>query len=177
MPGSADPIRKTDIPGLITALRLDFSFKSEAKKCEKKFKSECELLGNYEDTEFLRGCVVKERKSSDGKKTEVRTGGLGTAAETNAMTVIVRYFLADKSPRYNAGVLTEIVEALEDLCVELATYNYGKGDDEKTKARAAGLRLINRIYKKCPLDTKKNEIFERDYISDWLEAWHRDKID
>ncbi|MBQ8145372.1 MAG: hypothetical protein IJ039_01180 [Clostridia bacterium] len=136
------PIARPEIGRLIEALRLDDSFARDVEECVDKFKKECHDNVNCKDTLFLNGIVIKDEKGDDVKHV---IGGLGSASDTNALTLIVRYLNASESCY---DIAEKLVSSLESLCFELA-----KGEPQE---------LYKIIYNACELPAK-----DIDLIAHW----------
>lgn len=161
---NGEPIGKVYVQRLITALKLDGSFVIDAEQLERRFLDECEKLIDYEGTEFLRGKVIKETKSkAEGESVKTTVGGLGSAQDNNAVTMIVRYH---NSSRHDDNVTAMLIQTLEKLCCELVSYKYEPSEVEKIQHK--GYELCKRIYTSSALSDKDIEL-----ISHWKEAWSK----
>lgn len=127
---NGQPIGKVDVLKLLTALKLDGSFAIDAAPLEERFRAECENLDSYEGTWFLRGDVKNQID-----------GGLASKLDTNAVTMIVRY---QNDTKQNTDTTAMLIQALEQLCFELAAANYDGADE--TKIRIKSYELCMRIY-------------------------------
>lgn len=156
-----ESIGKVDVIKLLTALKLDGSFMMNAKKLEKKFQTECEGLDSYESTEFLRGRSTRTAKHNpDDVSKKATIGGLASKQDINAVTIIVRYY---RSPRRNIDTAAMLVQALQTLCIELASHRYESGETEK--AKRVGYELCKRIYDASAMKDK-----DIDLIKHWEEV-------
>lgn len=159
-----EQIGKPDVVKLLTALKLDGSFVIEAAASEKKFAEECEKLDNYERTEFLRGKTIKEAKGkADGETVKSTVGGLATALDTNAMTMIVRYH---NPPRHDDDITAMLIQSLEQLCCELVANKYERSETGKIQHK--GYELCKRIYNASEMRDKDIEL-----IQHWKDAWSK----
>ncbi|MBQ1848725.1 MAG: hypothetical protein II135_12035, partial [Clostridia bacterium] len=151
-------INVTDVVELIAALKLDGKFMIDAVKCEKQFEKECDLIVNYEGTEFLRGKSTKDPDTGN----KVVIGGLASKDDVNAVTLIVRYC---NSPRSRVDVISMLINSLERLCMELVKGNYDPVR-QKNGIKRAGYELCKRIYNASAMRDKDN-----DFIKDWKRRW------
>ncbi len=151
-------INVTDVVELIAALKLDGKFMIDAVKCEKQFEKECDLIVNYEGTEFLRGKSTKDPDTGN----KVVIGGLASKDDVNAVTLIIRYC---NSPRSRVDVISMLINSLERLCMELVKGNYDPVR-QKNGIKRAGYELCKRIYNASAMRDKDNDI-----IKDWKRRW------
>ncbi len=159
---NGEAVGKVNVVELLAALKLDGAFMIDAAQLEKKFAEECSKLDNYEGTEFLRGRVIKETKSKTaGETTKATAGGLASAQDNNAVTIIVRYH---NSPRHEDDVTAMLIQSLEKLCCDLVANKYEYS--EQAKIRLKGYELCKRIYTASTLRDKDIEL-----INHWKDAW------
>jgi len=158
-------VGKVDVLELIAALRLDGSFIVDAQRFEQKFKEECEAIETYEGTEFLRGRTVKETtKAAESTETAKNTvGGLGTKADTNAVTLIVRYH---NSKKHDNNVTSALIRTLENLCQELVKNKYELDATDKVDLKK--YEICQRIFKNSGMKNKEIEL-----LNHWKDAWSR----
>ena len=169
------PIVAKEVWKLFAALRTDSAFLKDAEECIKKFEEECEDVNTYEETEFLRGKYKKKGPASayneetneendvvDGKKEKVYIGGVASKTDTNALSIIARYYA---SPKRNEGIITMLIQTLDDLCKELIQGKYAAGETEKINNVA--IKLYERIYNACQLSDRTKNI---DLIDRWFNV-------
>ena len=141
------PIGQASIIDLIAALRIDGNFMIEAERLEKKFQEESQL-STYQGTEFFGGTT--NARSAKGKTEKI--GGVGANNDSNAVTIIAKYFAA---PRHSEEVCVMMIQSLEKLCRELVASNY-ETESEDAKIQGKALELCRAIYENSTSRTKKS---------------------
>lgn len=175
-----ETIDRLDIDKLLAALKIDAFFLYDAAELEDRYTEECAKT-TYERTIFLSGFRLMEyvegEEGEEGAEETVGTeeaasgtvtvGGLATAQDINAVTMLVRY---STSPDYNDDTAMALVRTLETLLFGLAKNKYEK--NETAKIRRAGFELCGRIYKASAMKSKNIDLFD-----DWRREWSKPKIE
>ena len=112
----------------------------------------CDISANGDVVMFL----VREDDAADvylyNKGKTEKIGGVGANNDSNAVTIIAKYFAA---PRHSEEVCVMMIQSLEKLCRELVASNY-ETESEDAKIQGKALELCRAIYENSTSRTKKS---------------------